>query len=194
MHCVVIRVTRDNDVTRSCIVVRMRQFVIAVLLALAATSVFAHDPEATTTIILVRHAEKAGPEGDVPLSEAGELRAKELARVLAGAKIDVIYTTPFKRTRDTAKPVAAAMKLTPIDVEATKTYASDVVRRVFEESAGKTVLIVGHSNTTVSVLKELGVQDAAPIADSQYDDLFVCTARKGAAANCVALRYGAAAR
>lgn len=169
----------------------MYRILIALLLAVSA---FAHEPDATTTFILVRHAEKAGPEGDVPLSPAGEIRAKELARVLTGANIAAIYTTPFKRTRETARPVAEALKLTAMDVEASKTYASDVVRRAFEENAGKTVLIVGHSNTTVSVLKELGVADAAPIADSQYDDLFVCTARQGAPANCVALRYGAVAR
>ena len=172
----------------------MHRLALAVLLTLTAAAAFAHDPDAATTILLVRHAEKAGPEGDVPLSPAGELRAKELARVLAGAHIDVIYTTPFKRTRETARPIAEAMKLTPIDVEATKTYHADVVRRIFEESAGKTVLVVGHSNTTVAVMKELGVTDAAPIADSQYDDLFVCTARKGSAARCTPLRYGAVAR
>jgi len=172
----------------------MHRIALALLLSLFATAAFAHDPDAATTILLVRHAEKAGPEGDVPLSPAGETRAKELARVLADAKIDVVYTTPFKRTRSTAQPIAEALKLTPIEIGATKTYHADIVRRVFEENTGKTVLIVGHSNTTVDVLKELGVANPAPIPDSQYDNLFVCTARKGIAANCVALRYGAVTR
>jgi broad specificity phosphatase PhoE len=172
----------------------MKHLALAVLLALTATSVLAHDPDAATTIILVRHAEKAGPKGDVPLSAAGELRAKELARVLAGANIDVIYTTKFKRTRATAQPMAEALKLTPVEVDAPETYAADIVRRVLADNAGKTVLIVGHSDTTVEVLKKLGVPNPAPIADSEFDNLFVCTARKGAAANCVALRYGAVAR
>lgn len=147
-----------------------------------------------TTILLVRHAEKAGTEGDVPLSDVGIARANELARVLAGVKIDAIYTTPYKRTRDTAKPVAEAMKITPIEIASGKTYASDLVSAIFKNDAGKTVLVVGHSNTTVSVLRELGVPDPAPIADSQYDDLFVCHAKQGPPAQCTALRYGAVAR
>lgn len=169
----------------------MKRIALCLLLALP---LFAHDPDAATTIVLVRHAEKAGPEGDVPLSETGMARARELGRVLAGAGVTAIYTTPYKRTRDTAKPLAEALKIAPVEADTGKTYAPDLVARIFKENAGKTVLVVGHSNTTVHVLRELGVSEPAAIADSQYDDLFVCHARADAAAHCVALRYGAPAR
>src|SRR5438105_12994297 len=84
---------------------------------------------AITTIILVRHAEKAGPSGDVPLNAAGVARANELARVLGTADIAAIYTTPFVRVRQTAQPLANALHLTPIEVKTGDTYARDVVKR-----------------------------------------------------------------
>jgi phosphohistidine phosphatase SixA len=163
---------------------RLPVLALALLLTAAATP-------SVTTVILVRHAEKAGTQGDVPLSAVGEARAKELARVLSGTKLTAIYTTPYKRTRDTAAPVAAAQGLTPIDVAAGKTYPADVVAKI---GAGETVLIVGHSNTTPDVLRQLGIADPPPIADSQHDDLFIVTTAPGMAPRLVALRYGAASR
>ena len=59
-----------------------------------------------TTVILVRHAEKAteGMANDPPLSAAGVGRAKELARVLAGTKLAAIYTTPYERATPRRPP------------------------------------------------------------------------------------------
>jgi len=39
---------------------------------------------------------------DVSLSEAGIENAKEVAKKLSGIKIDVVYTSPLKRNKDTA--------------------------------------------------------------------------------------------
>lgn len=62
-------------------------------------------PAAGPSILyLVRHAEKAGEEGDVPLTEAGAVRARELARVLGDARARQIYTTQYQRNVNTAKP------------------------------------------------------------------------------------------
>ena len=151
-----------------------------------------------TTVILVRHAEKAAPDGDPPLSAAGEARAQELARVLSGVPLDAIYVTQFARTQQTVQPLASARGIKPQVRQAggaqKATYAPDLAREVREHHAGKTVLIAGHSNTTVDVLQALGVRNPPPIADSQYDDLFVCTLVAGAEPRVVALRYGAPAR
>jgi len=163
------------------------------LLLLLATSLFAAS-RPVTTVILVRHAEKAGPEGDVPLSDAGVARAKELARVLSGASVDVIYSTQWKRSTDTAAPLAEALGLTPVITPTGKTYPQDLAKRILAENRGQTVVVVGHSNTTMEVLRALGVADPGTIADSQYDDLFVCTIVEGAAPKLMALRYGTVAR
>lgn len=146
-----------------------------------------------TTVILVRHAEKAGPAGDVPLSPAGIERANELVRVLAGTSIAAVYTTPYLRTEQTAGPLAKAHVLEPIIVKTNDTYAHDLVETIRHDHAGETVVVVGHSNTTVDVLKQLGIANPPAIADSQYDDLFVVSL-SGDSAKVVALRYGKPAR
>jgi broad specificity phosphatase PhoE len=164
------------------------------LAMLAILSLMTTVTEAATTIILVRHAEKASMSGDMPLSDAGNARAKELARVLGGTRIDAIYTTEYLRTRQTVAPLAEALKLTPKVLETGKEYPANVVRTVRENHAGQTVLVAGHSNTTVDVLRELGMKDPPFIPEPQFDDLFVCTLIEGGPASCVALRYGAVTR
>ncbi len=49
------------------------------------------------TIILVRHAERAGGmAADVPLNDRGQQRARTLAHMLADAGIQIIYTTELR--------------------------------------------------------------------------------------------------
>ena len=155
---------------------------------LFAASAFA-DAASLTTVILVRHAEKAGSSGDVPLSEIGKQRAIELARVLSGTHLDAIYTTPYHRTRQTAAPVATPRHLDPIEIK-----PEDTIARIRKDHLGKTVLVVGHSNTTPNLIKQLGIAEPPEIPDSAYDDLFVVTFGEGIEPRLVTLRYGAAAR
>jgi 2,3-bisphosphoglycerate-dependent phosphoglycerate mutase len=147
-----------------------------------------------TTVILVRHAEKAAPDGDPPLSEAGNARAQELARVLAGAHISAIYTTQYIRTRETARPLATALGVTPVAISTGTGYAAAVAADIAANHAGQTVLVVGHTTTTVELLTALGVAGMAAIPETEYDNLFVCTVVEGRAPVLTALRYGAAAR
>ena len=165
---------------------------IAALLLAAALS-FAAMAKDVTTIILVRHAEKS-PEAtlpDPPLTEAGEARAKLLARMLGSANVSAIYTTPYARTRNTAAPLAEALKLTPIEIKPGPTFAADMAAKLLAEHAGKTVLVVGHSNTTQQVMKALGIPDAPRIEESEYDNLFIVTIveGEGAGARMVRLKY-----
>jgi hypothetical protein len=68
----------------------------------------------TTTVIVVRHAEKATGQGDDPhLSAAGEARARALARALEDAGITAVITTQWVRTAETAEPTARAVGVTP---------------------------------------------------------------------------------
>jgi len=65
---------------------------------------------AQQAVILVRHAELEGaamaePKA-LPLSEAGEARAKRLASMLKDAGIGAIYVTDFVRTNKTAEPLS----------------------------------------------------------------------------------------
>ncbi len=165
---------------------------IALFAVILAMSIPAH---AATTIILVRHAEKAvSTVSDMPLSDAGNARAKELARILSAAGVDAIYTTQYLRTKQTVAPLAEALKLAPKELATGKEYPANVVREVLANHTGQTVVVAGHSNTTVDVLRELGMKDPPFIPEPQFDDLFVCTVGDALPATCVALRYGAVTR
>src|ERR1700726_58877 len=83
-----------------------RFFFYSLLLSLVA-SIAAAQP----TIFIVRHAEKADATKDPDLSEAGRHRAEYLAKMLKDANISAIYATEFKRTQQTAAPLAKALSL-----------------------------------------------------------------------------------
>jgi broad specificity phosphatase PhoE len=134
---------------------------------------------AQQTIVVVRHAERAdagagaagmvAPATDPPLSAAGRERAIRLASMLRSADIKHIFITEFRRTQETAAPLAEQLKLTP-SVSASKD-ATPLVSRMRQLSGN--VLVVGHSNTIPDLLKQLGIKDQITIADAEYDDLFI---------------------
>jgi len=82
---------------------RRRTQVVIIYTAIAVGLAWFFESQATTTIIFVRHAEKATIPADNPgLSEAGKQRAAELARQLVDADviagIDAVYSTSYRRT------------------------------------------------------------------------------------------------
>ena len=81
---------------------------------------------------------------DPDLSEAGRARAQSLADVLKDAKITAIFATEFKRTQQTAAPLAKALGTHGDDG-----HVEDDSRRSSRSSRPPTgnVLVVGHSNT-----------------------------------------------
>src|SRR5258706_16461479 len=64
-------------------------------------------------VFLVRHAERIADGEDPALTAVGEARAQALATTLRESGITVIITTQWRRTRDTAKPLAAQLRITP---------------------------------------------------------------------------------
>ena len=106
----------------------------------AAMLVFAGAASAQQTVILVRHAELQGAAmaepKQLPLSEAGEARAKLLASVLRDAGIDAIYVTDFLRTNKTAEPLARALGKELIVLP--KGDAQELVQRLAATHSGQT--------------------------------------------------------
>ena len=138
---------------------------------------------AQQTVIIVRHAERADGGAaassgmtdkpvDPPLSAAGEARAAKLAAMLADAGVTAIYTTEYKRTQDTAKPLAAKLGLKSTTVAGKDTPG--LVARVRKENPKDVVLIVGHSNTIPEIIKALTGKDVT-MRDEEYDAMFVLT-------------------
>lgn len=141
----------------------------------------------TNQIYLVRHAEKmSGPDPD--LTEDGFDRAAALADRLSDVGIEVVYSTDFKRTVQTAEPIAQALGL---DIQLYDPYdLAGFANKVLE--AKQTVLVVGHSNTTPELSVELGGDPGDPIVEAtEYDRLYILTVGDADVTTKIA-RYGKA--
>ena len=151
-------------------------------------------PLADTVVIVVRHAEKVGPSGDVPLSPAGEARARILVEVAREAGVTGIITTQFQRTRQTALPLAQALGITPEVVEAkgpAPEHAKAVAEAIRSRYAGKTVLVVGHSNTVPAIVAALGGPSFPDLCDEAYDNLFTVIVAPDGSARLLRAKFGA---
>ena len=141
-------------------------------------------------VILVRHAERAAePAGDPGLTPAGEQRAQALAQALAGTKVNAILTTQFRRTQDTAAPLAKALGLQAQVIEARRGDAGGHVQAVADAVRAQTgtVLVVGHSNTVPAILAALGGPKLPEICETSFHHIFLL--RPGA--GWMQLGYGA---
>ena len=128
------------------------------------------DP-AVTKIYLVRHAEKDDGE-DPDLTDAGRERATRLSQLLAEENILAVYSTNFRRTRQTATPTADLHGL-PVS-----TYdpgqLERLAKRIEDSHRGGAVLVVGHSNTTPELATMLsGGQRFDAISEDDYGNLLV---------------------
>jgi phosphohistidine phosphatase SixA len=146
----------------------------------------------STTIIVVRHAEKELGSGDPPLSSAGQARAELLAGmfgdVRAPGHIDAIYVSPTVRSQMTAAPLAARLGLTPI--VAPPHDARSLARRVLHEHSGGRVLVVGHSDTVPEIVKSLtGAKGLPPIGEAEYGTMYIVTAPRVGRADFLRLSY-----
>jgi len=153
--------------------------IVRTLVLLFIVAAIARPALAQQSIFLVRHAERADSvpgqppamASDPDLSEAGRARAQSLVSLLKDAGITAIYTTEYKRTRQTAEPIAVALGVSPTVIK-----GSETARLVKEVAASKgNVLVIGHSNTIPEVIKGLGVTTPQPIKDEEYDNLFIVT-------------------
>ena len=173
---------------------RRRIQVLIIYTAIAIGLAWFFESQATTTIIFVRHAEKAlTPPDDPGLSEAGQRRVAELTRQLRDADvvagIDAIYSTPFRRTQETAQPIADALDLPintydPMDTEA-------VLERILKEHKGKIILVVGHSNTVPVLIANLGAsKKVPPIQEDEYDNIYIVSIPWFGKTKTIRLRYG----
>src|SRR5688500_18552618 len=76
------------------------------LVSLAAISCNSAMPQNPTVVLIVRHAEKDDNSDDPPLSEAGRQRSQALVRVIKDSRLSAIYSTQYKRNRETVQHVA----------------------------------------------------------------------------------------
>ena len=131
----------------------------------------------TTTVYIVRHAEKVNESDTTDLSPTGYIRAADLAKTLINRRIDSIFTTPYRRTRQTAQPLAQQLHLPLVEYPAKPTQA--IVNRIIP-MRNKTVLIIGHSNTILDIAKGLDAQPTLTQIDSgDFDNLLQVKIHRG---------------
>jgi broad specificity phosphatase PhoE len=149
-----------------------------ILVGLVAGLVAPVEADAQRLVLLLRHAERA--DGGVPpagmtapadpdLSADGRARAERLAEMLARAGITRIVVSEFRRTQQTAAPLAARLGLTP-----ERSSSKDVPGVVKQLVTYKddVVLVIGHNTTVPAVIAGLG-GPKVEIADTDYANLFV---------------------
>ena len=142
-----------------------------------------------TTVILLRHAEKAyDGTKDPALTEEGSKRAQELARVLTDVDIDAIYTTPFKRTRLTVAPLAG---LKGLEIKEYNPWKLEETTDLIRNSVGKTLVFSGHSNTTPALINLLTDSDQwKQLDEKDYDNLYIVTLTESGVARVLQLAFG----
>lgn len=136
------------------------------------TTASAKRADATATFVVVRHAEKGTDDArDPSLNDAGRTRADRLARLLSDAPLTAVYATAYRRTQQTAQPVADGHRI------GIMTYDAKISDAVFASQlraahARGTILVVGHSNTVPGIVAALSGTAVEAIPDDQFDRIY----------------------
>lgn len=156
----------------------MKYFFLTLLLASQPfTGTAITDENDIYTLYLVRHAEKQLDDSDDPrLTDAGKKRSEQLAKWLRDKDIQDVWSSDFRRTRDTAKP---ALKQNGL---ATKLYDPQdqpaLVKQLLESQHN--ALVVGHSNTIPELARLICECTIDDMDESEYDRLIVIAVVDGA--------------
>ncbi|WP_081211486.1 phosphoglycerate mutase family protein [Salegentibacter sediminis] len=130
------------------------------------------DPK-VTTYYFIRHAEKdtLNPENKDPeLTEEGVERAQKWAEVFRDVEFDLIFSSNYKRTLNTAKPIADS-QAKEIDFYNTEKLNDEDFQ---QKTKGKTVLVVGHSNLNPEFVNYIIEQEKyEDLDEKEYGSLFI---------------------
>jgi phosphohistidine phosphatase SixA len=137
-------------------------------------------------VFLVRHAEKADDGSrDPSLTAAGRARASLLARMIGEAGLTAVFSTDFRRTRETAAPSAAAAG---VDVTLYDPRKPAGLTARLRSTPGR-YLVIGHSNTVPELVHALGGDPGKAMGEAEYDRLYVVVI-EGGEVTTLRLHYG----
>jgi broad specificity phosphatase PhoE len=159
-----------------------------ILLLFSTIHLSAQNNPVITTFILVRHAEK-GTDGDDPdLKPEGYNRAKQLAATLKNTTVDAVYSTRYKRTKNTVTPLALEKNL---EVQVYENLKSAELDGLITKHKGGTILVGGHSNTIPQIANLLlGKETFKNFADTDYGNLLIISVvERGTTAKVTWLNY-----
>jgi len=143
-------------------------------------------PETTTTIILIRHAER---DNFFNITAQGRERAKALVDAVSDMGITAIYSPDLERNLDTvthlANHLGIDITLTP---RISKPMVDKIVSEILTKHTGKVVLLVGNGSGNLrSLHHRLGGKGDGPY---QYGDLYVYSIPDQGPVKVIKARYG----
>ena len=140
--------------------------------------IYVSEKENTSVFYFFRHAEKDRTDltnKNPSLTTQGLERARKWAVFFKDKKIDAVYSTKYKRTLQTALPIAKEQNLEIINY----TPKLLISEKFIANNKGKNIVIVGHSNTTPELVNTLlGEKIYDDILDQDNNDLFIVTLKK----------------
>jgi len=153
----------------------MKKLLLLTFISFYAITIYAQTNQKSTTYYLIRHAEKDRSDKtnkNPNLIKKGVERAQKWAETFKEIHFDMVYSTNYARTKATASPTALNNNL-ELTIYNPKSLDYELFKK---ETKGKTVLIVGHSNTTpVFVNKILNTEKYEDIEDSNNANLYIVT-------------------
>jgi hypothetical protein len=140
----------------------------------------------TTTVILIRHAER---DNFFILTAQGRKRAKALVEAVSDMGITAIYSPNLERNLDTVTPLANHLgidiTLTP---KISKPTVDKIVGEILAKHTGEVVLLVGNGSGNLrSLHHRLGGTGEGPY---QYGDLYIYTIPDQGPIKVIKSRYG----
>ena len=140
--------------------------------------IYVSEKENTSVYYFIRHAEKDRSDStnkNPSLTIQGLERANKWALFFKDKNIAAVYSTNYKRTQQTALPIAKEQNLEIIS------YISKelISEKFIADNKGKNIVIVGHSNTTPELVNSLlGEKKYEDIADRENNNVFIVTLTK----------------
>ncbi len=138
----------------------------ALLATLTACATTAPPPE--PVYFVMRHLHTPAGEHDPDLTAEGQRHAALLANWFGVEALEAIYVSPYKRSQQTAAPLAARLGLIPVFYDPADTPG--LLARV--RQGPFPALIVGHSNTVPDIIEQLGGERPGPLVHEDFGDIW----------------------
>ena len=154
---------------------RLSGLLVFILATLAACATYdipppAPPPPPPPSYYVLRHLNTPAGERDPDLLPEGLRAAEALESWFRSRQVlRAIYVSDYRRTRQTAAPLAARLRLTPIVYDPADTPA--LVARV--RAGPLPALIVGHSNTVSDIVEQLGGTRPGPLVHEDFGDMWL---------------------